>query len=342
MNSMVEHLPLIRSHERMDFKRCQKKWYWAWRRGLVPCNRSFGALSLGTWMHDALEEWYQPGKQRNGSLVAHFDRIADVAILEAMNLGAPDHEVTKANELADLGARMAAAYESHYSTDPGVEVIQAEIPLRFSFSDDDGMVYAVHVLKPDLVYRDVNGSIWLMEHKTAKTISTTHLVIDDQARPYGVMAERALRQAGYLRSDEYVRGIMYNYLRKAIPDTRSMNDNGQYLNKDGTVSKSQPPALFKRHPVVLTRQAKSISLRRIRLEVSLITSTTALLRKNPYAGRLLPKTPHHSCPRCQFFDMCAAEENGTDIRDMERLMYKCQNPYDYGESTDQINTFEMG
>ena len=48
------NLPVIRSGERMCFKRCQKKWYWEWRRGLVPRNKTFGALDLGTWMHIAL------------------------------------------------------------------------------------------------------------------------------------------------------------------------------------------------------------------------------------------------------------------------------------------------
>src|SRR5262249_32943090 len=65
-------LPIIRSHERIDYKRCTKKWYWKWRKGLVPKAAQFGALELGTWMHDALAQWYGPGLQRRGRLGGIF------------------------------------------------------------------------------------------------------------------------------------------------------------------------------------------------------------------------------------------------------------------------------
>lgn len=326
---MPVNLPVVRSGERMDYKRCQKKWYWAWRRGLVPKAKTFGALDLGAWMHVALAAWYAPGQKRNGSLNEHFRRAALAAIVEAQNAGAPDYIVEKAEELHALGELMAEAYEQHYGTDDGVHVLQAEIPLEFTFKDG-----VVHKLKPDLVYMDSFGHVWLMEHKTAKSIQTGHLVIDDQARPYGAMAELVLRKLGLIKHDQQFRGIMYNFLRKALTDQRPQNAEGKYLNKDGAVSKSQPPPYFVRKPITMTNKARQRTLIRLHNETQDISVKTLALRHKELSPKHLQKTPHKSCERfCQFFTMCVAEEEGSDIRDMERLMYTRRNPYIYEEET---------
>jgi hypothetical protein len=337
-------LPLVRSHERMDYKRCPKKWYWKWRLGLVPKAYSFGPLNLGEWMHLAFNDWYLKGTKRSGQLVDHFNRAADSAIELAASNNAPEHELEKAEELAELGSIMATAYQDHYGLDDQISVIGGEIPLEFSIADS-GKVIAKHLLKPDLVfrYKSVPGKVYLMEHKTAKSITTEHLVMDDQARPYGVMSERALKNAGLIDKDETVAGILYNFLRKGLPDNRQRNAQGQYLNKNGSVSKRQPKPLFVRKLITLTRAAKLVSLKRIQAETVLITAVTKGLRDKRIDPVALPKTQHKSCSRfCQYFDMCVAEENGLDISDMRRLMYVRQNPYEQYDTTDEPIGFEMG
>lgn len=334
---------IVRSHERMDYKRCMKKWYWKWRMGLVPKAISFGALDLGAWMHDALAGFYLPGRER-GELAHGFVGHAQRAIEHAEALGAPQHTLDKAEELLILGEAMADAYEDKYRTDPLIDVIGAEVPLEFSIPDADGTVIAHHRLKPDLIYRERRTpDVWLMEHKTAASISTEHLVIDDQARPYGAMAERAMRSLKLISSKLVFKGVMYNFLRKGLPDQRPQDANGKYLNKNGSVSKSQPRPLFLRHPVRLTRPAKIIALKRIQSETILITGVTEAIRDGRIIPSQLTKTPHKSCPRfCQYFAMCVAEEEGGDITMMQRTMFVRQDPYTYGDSTEDPASFEMG
>lgn len=337
-------LPVVRSHERMDFKRCQKKWYWKWRKGLVPKEISFGALELGTWMHEALALWYShPGTRREGVLKLHFVAIAEAAQFAARQAGAPEHVLEKAEELAVLGEAMCHAYAQRYGADRGVRVIQAEIPLEFTIPGNDGKVIAVHRLKPDLVFMDDAG-VWLMEHKTAASIRTGHLVIDDQARPYGAMAGFALRKLGLIKSNQEFKGIVYNFLRKALPDDRPRDEKGRALNRDGAVSKRQPPVNFLRLPVRMTSRAKAITLRRVQSETVIITETTKLLRAGKLFTGAIPKTPHNSCPKtCQFFALCVSEDEGTDITSMEREMFVRRDPYVYAEdSTDAPVGFEMG
>lgn len=341
---MNSKLPVVRSHERMTFKRCQKKWYWSWRRGLVPRAARFGALELGTWLHAALADWYGSKYARDGRLVDHFNYHANLAMPHTnTEPQPPEHVLEKAEELAALGESMTIGYEKHYGSDPDVKVIKAELPLQFEIPDESGKVIAVHAFKPDLVYEAPDMGVWLMEHKSATSIRTEHLVIDDQARPYGTFAERALRNAGMLKRGREFKGIMYNYLRKGLSDERSTNELGQALNKNGTVSARQPSPLFVRKPVTLTSKAKLITLRRVQKETITITEITKVLRANPAAAQYLNKTPHVSCPKfCEFFSICTAEEEGTDIRTMENALFVRRNPYTYGESTDDPAGFEIG
>jgi len=306
----------------MDFKRCPKKWYWHWRKGLVPKSKVDDRLELGTWIHHALEQWYKVPKRTTELLIERFDDVADNS------------------ENANLGRLMLRAYGRHYRNDPGVKPLAVEIPLEFVFSDPDKGPIATHMLKPDLVYQDREGRIWLMEHKTAISIRTEHLVIDDQARPYGAMAERALKNAGVLSKKDALYGIMYNFLRKALPDNRELNEQGLYLNKNGTVSKRQPLPMFKRHPVRMSSRAKSATLHRLRDEALLLTVTRQSIVDKEIDPRWLPKTQHYTCPKfCQFFAMCTLEEEGADIKEMQRAAFTVANPYDYQDTTEEPESF---
>jgi hypothetical protein len=335
----MNNLPLIRHSERVDFKRCPKKWYWHWRVGLFPKVQDYGALTLGTWVHAALAEWYV--SDRSIDLIDIFRAIVSAAFERAQGL--PDYVLDKAEESAGLGEAMITAYQQRYGTDPDVHVIDAEIPLEFAIVDERGTVVAQHKLKPDLVYRDRDGYVWLMEHKTAKQIRLEHLVIDDQARPYAAMAEVALRKAGVLKPDDAFKGVMYNFLRKAVPDERATNEKGQALNKNGTVSARQPTPVFIRHPIVLTKASKKIALMRLRVETQIVTQYARSVRERKINPFLIPKTPHSSCAKlCDYFAMCVTEEQGGNIKEMQRTMYHKENPYTYLEETTDIPaSFEL-
>jgi len=337
----------IRSHEIMNYKRCPKMWYWKWRMGLVPKEKSFGALDLGTWIHDAFAHWYSnSGKRRTmAGLVWCFDHFALKAIDSAPS-NTPQHVIDKAQEIYKLGRAMITAYANHYQGDKDWKIIGAEIPLEIEITDQHGRSAGMYRMKLDLVVESRStGKVWIVEHKTAKAIRTEHLTIDGQARPYGALAELAMTRMGILKRGQKVEGILYNFLRKAMPDVREKNAEGLALNKNGTVSARQPTPVFKRHPVKLTSKAKRVALERIRLDVVEIMTTRFMLQKakdkEQMAARLA-KTSHWSCPKfCEFFTMCELEEQGGDIRQLRRGMFTRRDPYNY-ETTDEVFGFEMG
>lgn len=329
----------VRGSERKDKKRCEKMWYWRWRRGLVLRASRFGALELGTWVHEALARWYGPGVKRHGDLAEHFTIVADASYELARRGKAPEHVLEKAEELISLGTAMLEAYQKHYGRDDDVRILAVEIPLEFSFGEG-----IRHALKPDAVFMGPDDNVWLLETKTAASVRTEHLVIDDQARPYGAMAERALRKLGVMRKGQQFKGILYNFLRKGLPDERQTNAQGKYLNKNGSVSARQPPPLFVRKEIMMSRAAKVRTLQRVQRETIAIAEITAGLRDGSIKASELGKTPHHSCPRtCDFYAMCVAEEEGANTHLMERTMYFRRNPYDYEqETTDERPGFEFG
>lgn len=327
-----DHLRLaqLRGNERMDYKRCQWKWYQRWRRGLVPRAVRFGALDLGNWIHEGLALWYADGWNRIGSLAEHVTNAAVKATVSAEASGAPEYVLDEAAELTALAEAMAQGYEKHWENDD-VYVLGSEIPLTFTIPDYDGTPLVVNKLKPDLVYRDRWG-VWLMEHKTAGQIVTDHLPLDDQARPYGAMAERALRKAGIIRANDEFMGIMYNFLRKAFPDDRMTDASGKALNKNGTVSKRQPATNFLRFPVKMTHAMKRITLHRVRSEAVEIAHTAELLRTGKIKRQALHKTPTKGCARfCEFFAICKMDEEGSDTRNAEETMFTRRDPYLYDE-----------
>ncbi len=335
----------VRGSERIDFKRCQLKWYWHWKLGLTPRSKRFGALDLGTWVHDSLAAWYREPKRVPSRLAEHMEWVSKAAITTTINQDAPEEVIDGGLELAQLGLGMMAHYGRYYGRDDGIRIIGVEVPLEFTFEVDG--VTVTHKLKPDaVIYRKGFEGVWILETKTAATIRSGHISIDDQARPYMSMAERCLQAAGYIKRREKVSGILYNYLRKAVPSDKPTNAQGQVLNKNGSVSARQPPPYFQRSPFAMSSRAKANVLLRLEREVTTLARNTLALRDGSLSWQDLGKTPHHSCPKyCDYFPICELHDEGADISAMRESLYRRENPYVYDDerqTTDERPSFELG
>src|SRR3546814_7851105 len=131
---------------------------------------------------------------------------------------------------------MMEGYVDRYGEDDHWDVIATEQTFNLLISDPrvarlpSGKLKALirYVGTFDGVYRDTGtGEIFLMEHKTAAGISTAHLPLDDQAGSYWYVATRVLRKQGLIGPRESIAGIMYNFMRKGLPDDRPTNERGE-------------------------------------------------------------------------------------------------------------------
>lgn len=232
--------PIIRTSERTAFKRCTWAWWQRYRMGLVPRGAIRDALWFGTGVHIALAGWYSgPGMKRGPHPAETFAAWADGEIrsIKTSNTFGTAAEALIEDKLVpalELGTVLMQEYVKLYGRDDSWSVIQPEYSGQLDIADpyENNQILAIYAFTYDGVYRDLSdGKIWLMEHKTARSISTEHLQLDDQGGAYYATAATNLRAAGLIRPKERLQGINYNFIRKSLPDQRPRNPEGYFTNK---------------------------------------------------------------------------------------------------------------
>jgi hypothetical protein len=226
---------------------------------------------------------------------------------------------------------MLNGYRHLYGKDPGLKFIATEQPFQIIIPGfDDASGSTLYCGTFDGVFRDAEGLLWLIEHKTSKDNNTEHLPLDDQAGSYWLVAQQVLTEQGLIKKGERLEGILYNFLRKAKPDDRPRNSQGLALNKDGSVSKQQPAPFFHREPVYRFPSENRRQLLRIQME--------AKVMEGMKSGEIpVYKNPTKDCRYdCQFFSMCQLHEADDDWEAYAELEFQVQDPYaDHRKSTNE-------
>lgn len=378
---------ILRTSERQAFKRCPAKWWWAYREGLKPRGAEKTPLWFGTGVHLGLAEWYLPGTKRGPHPAETFAKFAGDAITSIKMVDADEETLAQYIDGKELGVKMLEGYVKLYGTDPQWEFIQAEqafdLDVPWPGSDrqglwvvEDGQVMLRYAGTFDGVYRDLGtGRIELLETKTAKAIMTQHLPLDDQAGSYWAVASYVLAKKGLIKPDERISAIQYNFLRKALPDDRPVDEQGYATNKP-----------IKQHYILAlvgkpwgqseTWDAKSLGKMKIEelqsvadgLGVTVVGDrsksqpTPLFLREEVHRTSperktqlrriqdealhmqavregLLPviKRPTRDCNwDCDFFTMCKLQEAGGDWKTHRQVAFVQLDPYaDHRKSTDE-------
>lgn len=287
-----------------------------------------GALWFGTGIHLALAEWYIPGFERGVDPRETWDKFCGDSVASVCQYGGvtgegPD-EWTDAKSLGNI---MLTHYLDTYGDDPYWEVLAPEQTFRALIPDPDDPQKAIVDYRGtfDGVIRDHlnGGKLKLVDHKTTAQSGpsiSNYLALDDQASSYIAVATHSLREAGMIKDGESITGIEYNFLTKRKPDPRPRNDEGKYLNKNGSVSKLQPYSTLLRSFITRTKVERVRQLKHIQNEAKVMD----LFRR----GVLQPtKTPSKDCAYCPFFDMCQIDEAGGDTKAFKRAVFNRVDPY---------------
>lgn len=333
----LEELPLLRQSERALFKRCNWAWYQEYVKRIRPRVEQFKeAADFGTLFHVALAEYYQPGgiDTRGPHPADTWDKLSsDVVAAVKTTSYTNDEQVATWEDFHDLGLDLAEAYVDLYKGDPHWFVLDAERrfdvvipdvrhkPLTSEKGRHGYRPIVVLVGTLDLCIRDLNDNeVKMVDHKTAKDIVTHHLTLDEQASTYIAVGTNALRHQGLIGPKESVNGMEYNFIRRGKIDERPVDEDGQRLNKDGSVSKKQGSPNFMRFYVPRTYKERQRQIVRI--------SEEARVMDDVRTGRMpLLKTPQRDCVWCKFFDLCELDESGGDTEYFEETTMMSIDPY---------------
>jgi len=190
-----------------QFCNCRRAWYWRYIRGLESCVKS-DALTMGSAWHEMLEAHY--------SGLGHMS--SDSHLLNAMFTG----------------------YRNKYTDrEKGLfTVVATELPFEIMLRHSEksralrGVRFRGII---DMVVRKSNGELWLVEHKTAKTIDGRYiskLWHDLQIMLYAYAYQQS--------SLEKVTGIVYNVVKKAGVKQHAGETEAEYETRlSGLIAKSK-------------------------------------------------------------------------------------------------------
>lgn len=355
----------MRNSERSTFRRCRLKWHWSYNARLTP-DREKGALSFGSLVHEALAEYYPPGRERGPHPAGTFAKLYDA---NTRRFEQWDDE-GNAIDARELGIAMMEGYVAEYGKDDHIEIIAPEMALDVDVYDANGNYLATWVGRGDAAFKDLAKSTrtrpWtgFLEHKTAKTIDEAVPVISgygEQALSYWWGGTIVLRHLGLLADGAHVTGVRFNWLRKALPDTRPRNADGHALNKPskeallvacqhlglalpkrptvadlsdalrmagrnpdlyGEPSARQPRPLFHREDLAFSQHELASINRRLRVEAA----EMAMVR----SGKLpIYKNPTKDCRwDCPFNAACEVHEMGGDYKEILAHEFIKWDPYE--------------
>lgn len=318
---------LIRPSERSDFLECEWKWYQSYILGRTTVRVPTWAW-FGTAIHKAQEVRYPIGIKR-GHPTDVLDAFEEAVGTERRRVWTQGGELDE-EEVVDglvLGKAMLAGYMRRYGADRHWQVIHSEqtfqVDVQHPLSATERII-AILCGTWDLVVWDRVDKVYrVVDHKTRKAFRQMwdFLDLNIQAGSYLWVAPEVLRHKGIFGPKDKLDGIVFNILKKHMPDDRPVNKAGESLNKDGSVSLRQPADLFYRHtsrrsPQERVTQAKHVVGEAHRMHLILTGKLPAL------------KHPTEDCPNCPFWETCVLDESDPAAAEyMARTMYVTRDPY---------------
>lgn len=212
-------LPVIRTSDRVLFKRCRRKWNWqsGTRQNLQVKGTSIDALWFGTGFHFALEDYH--GYNRFGNPVEAFRAYCKAFRAEELP--------PSIRELWPLGRDMLSYYTTYWLPRRNEfqtlwinNIPQCEVRFEIVFP---GINYVLRGTF-DRVVADSMTRLWVEDYKTAKKMDTNKLDTDPQITVYTLAANIL-----YGRDFE---GVLWAQFLKEVPAKPAILKSGEVsLNK---------------------------------------------------------------------------------------------------------------
>lgn len=220
-----DRVAIIRSSDRMGFKRCRRRWGWqSHLRGNLTPIETASPLWYGSGFHYAMEDFH--GERKWPTAVAAFEAYVKATYRQFQQTG--KQLPYDWPELTQLGRGMVDYYTNTWlvARDPlktfvvdGIPQVEVnalvDVPIKSPFYDR--VLYAVTL---DRVIEDDDGWLWIVDYKTAKRIQTQFFQTDPQISAYMWIAQQLY--------DRPVRGFIYQQHRKDVPEIPRLLASGVF------------------------------------------------------------------------------------------------------------------
>jgi transcriptional regulator with XRE-family HTH domain len=298
--------------ELKTFKRCRRKWWLGWFRGLRPKHESpVGVRQIGDRLHRALKEHYVPGGPKTTNQL--LDALEREITLDRTTLGDTiSYDVReKFEKEADLERIMLEGYLEWLAdtgADSELEIVSAEQYLEADLSEFNGTVALIG--KIDVrVRRTIDGVHLFFDHKSVGDLRTPTLTLplDEQMLHYHLL------EAMIVGDGERCDGALYNMLRRVKRTPRA-----------------QPP-FYARVEVRHNEHELSNYRRRVVSEIQDILELRNNIEAWPEAAvHSAYPNPTRDCTwDCPFFSVCPMFDDGSRVEDMLSEYFTETNPLEY-------------
>jgi hypothetical protein len=352
--------PLLRTSERNDFKRCPWLWEQTWLKGLRSRREPTWAW-FGTAIHRGLEARYPVGDKRGSvvDMLDAFEEALDGQVRRVYTDGGEmdEQEVVDARE---LGRAMLTGYVQEYGEDSHWTVLHTEQPFQINVPHPtQPQTLVVYAGTWDLaVWDKVDKVFKIVDHKTRRSFPSvwSFYSINDQAGSYLWVAKEVLVHKGILQKTDTIDGLVFNALKKAMPDNRPVNADGLACNKPqkqhyldalgyasaprgltvadlaaqaeargitvyGEPSVQQPTPRYHREEVYADNRKRVAQARKVQAE--------ALVMQEMRTGRLpIFKVPTEDCVRCPIFEYCELHDlDESEAEEFAAATLAVRDPY---------------
>jgi hypothetical protein len=314
----------LSNSEMQDFRRCRRKWYWSYYRGLARTREEPGsALHVGNLVHDALAHYYDPESSWGDPVAYGEGQLAE----EIAEFPAEEDALRKEFELVRAMLEGYMEWLAETGIDADLRVLGSERMIRVPMRDTGGHPTGVFLLsKIDVpVERISDGARTLLEHKTVGYINsdikmgyringqflTEHLARFLESIETGQTAEEAIRDCS---------GVSVNMLRKTKRTARST------------------PPFYEREEVhhnILELRSHWKHVMAIALEIA---DTEARLDAGESHHTACPPTPiPDRCSwECPYFRVCPLADDGSDIEGALGAMFEVRDPLKRYEGAEEL------
>jgi hypothetical protein len=307
------------------YQRCPKSHEYKYEERLVPRVKS-RPLFMGNWVHAALESHYVQGDWTIGhqEYVKQWNQLFE----EERNELRSRRGRIVLKPFPEIVERIMKSYLWYYR-DEGWEVHAVEQKFEVETPLVIGGVKQTFKGIIDLIVKDQEGLLWVVDHKTAGNIPepTSFHAMDPQLMLY----PWAAKQAWGLN----VAGIYYNYVKSKPPTEPQLLKSGglsrrkivtdyptyyRFLKTNGF-----DPADFRAELAPLRR--RSPYLRRYRYPREAVVTKSILLdaltvtKQIRTTGRRTRTITRDCATMCSYHDLCRAELNGLDTTLMRKQAF---------------------